>query len=64
MGVTMNINKAFSILFLFSVSVLLSFGSMIYGWGIQPKNIWAIIGFGVLGQTFVQIFFTAAKDDK
>jgi hypothetical protein len=43
------------------ISVCLSILVMIYGWGLQPKSFWWIIGVGIFGQILVQIFIEIGK---
>lgn len=48
-------NKVFALLFVLCVMVGLQVMVMIYGWGLEPKNWWWIIGVGLFGQTFMRM---------
>lgn len=48
-------NKVLSMFFVLGVMVALSAYTMIYGWGLEPKSWWIIIGVGVFGQGFMKM---------
>ena len=37
---------------------------MIYGWGLQPKSWWWIIGMNLLGNILSQLFILVSRDKK
>ena len=39
------------------LTIVLSILVMIYGWGLEPKSWWWIIGGGVFGMTFIRTLF-------
>lgn len=41
----------FALMFVVALHVLLSLGVMVYGYGVQPRSWWWIIGGGVIGIT-------------
>lgn len=52
------------ILFGISVGILTSIGVMIYGWGLEPKSWWWIIGVYMIGHVMGQILVMLGKDDE
>ena len=44
-----------------SISILTSALVMIYGWGLQPKSWWWIIGIYTIGQIIAQMFIRLGK---
>lgn len=46
--------KFLATLFLLICAVSISVLTMIYGWGLHPKNWYVIIGLGVFGAAFLQ----------
>jgi sterol desaturase/sphingolipid hydroxylase (fatty acid hydroxylase superfamily) len=47
--------KIIAMLAVFTVSVIASVLTLMYGWGLQPKNWWWIIGVGIFFHAFWQI---------
>lgn len=48
-------NKLLATLLVICAVVGLSILVMIYGWGLEPKSWWWIIGGGVIGQVFLKV---------
>ena len=53
-----------AIIFLASSSVAIGVATMIWGWGLTPKNWWIIIGLGVFAQAVIQLLLKAVSNDK
>jgi hypothetical protein len=49
------VTKLLSYLFLMCLAVLTSVLVIMYGWGLQPKSWWWIIGGGVFANTFLRM---------
>ena len=47
-----------------SLAVLLSILVLIYGWGLEPKSWWWIIGVGVFGQIMAQVIARVGLTEK
>ena len=52
-------NKLMSVFFVLTVMIALQVVVMMYGWGLEPKSWWIIVGIGVFGQGFMKLI-----DDK
>jgi hypothetical protein len=48
------LSDVLAMLFVVSVSVGLSVCVMMFGWGLQPKSWWWIIGVGIFATTFMR----------
>jgi RsiW-degrading membrane proteinase PrsW (M82 family) len=46
------LSKLFALLFVLSLTIGLQILSYIYGWGMQPRSWWWIIGVGIFGHAF------------
>jgi len=56
--------KFIAITALFAVSFLVGIGVLIYGWGLEPRNWWWIIGGGLCARAFVEVLAMLTKNDK
>jgi len=54
----MNVTKFLALLFVSLLSILTTVLTLMWGWGMEPKNWWAIIGLGIVAQT---VLYTIGK---
>jgi hypothetical protein len=52
------------VLFGLFLSIGCGIATLIYGWGLQPKNWWAIIGIGIFGQLVAQMIIAISASKK
>ena len=57
-------SKILALFFVFAVLVGMSILTMIYGWGLEPKSWWWIIGVGVFGQVFMKVIGNKVFNEK
>ncbi|MCP4607726.1 MAG: hypothetical protein GY845_03275 [Planctomycetes bacterium] len=57
-------NKLIALLFVITVTIGMSILVMIYGWGLEPKSWWWIIGVGIFGQMFMKLIGDKVLESK
>ena len=57
-------SKILALFFVLAVTVGMSILTMIYGWGLEPKSWWWIIGVGVFGQVFMKVIGNKVFNEK
>ncbi len=58
------ITKLIALFAIVTASIGLSIITLMYGWGLEPKNWWVIIICGIIGQTVVSSLYRTIMDDK
>jgi hypothetical protein len=58
------IRRFFMIVFAIAIAIGNSILVMMYGWGLEPKSYWWIIGMGLLGNIFSAILIELGKKGK
>jgi hypothetical protein len=56
--------KVLALLCVTSISIAIYVLTLMWGWGLEPKNWWAIIGLGVFGQTIMYTIGRKVLDEK
>jgi len=54
--------KVLSVIFGFIICMIVGILVMMYGWGLEPKSYWWIIGGGVFVQIIIKILTVMAKE--
>jgi len=60
----MTITKIIAMLGVIALSIALQVLTLIYGWGLEVKNLWAIILLGFFGQIFVHSIGRKVLEEK
>jgi len=55
------LTKFIAHLFFVIVCLLIDIGAHVYGWGLQIRSLWWIIGLGFFGQIFVKLVWDKIK---
>ncbi len=53
--------KFIAITAIYALAVLVGIGVMVFGWGLQPKSWWWIIGGGVFGRMVIECMNAIVK---
>ena len=56
-------NKSIAIISLFFMGLMTGILVMIYGWGLEPKSWWWIIGGGIVIKLIIEIMQSIAKGE-
>jgi hypothetical protein len=56
-------NKLLAVTFVWFATVAMSVCTMIYGWGLEPKSWWWIIGAGIFGRFLLIILDQIRKEE-
>ena len=60
----MTVTKFVAMLGVIAFAITLQVLTLIYGWGLEIKNLWAIIFLGFIGQVFVHSIGKKVLEDK
>jgi len=57
-------NKFIAVMSLWTLTMLLGIGVMIYGWGLEPQSWWWIVGGGIFARAIVEFMSIVSKESK
>ncbi len=54
-------SKFISVTAIWAVSIIIGICTLIYGWGLEPKSWWWIIGAGVFGRIITEVLIVITQ---